>query len=94
MEITREEAARIAALAHLRFDDAGLARMAAEMTNILSYIEQLGSVPLVADLDSASAAQTTLRNDEPAPGLDRETVAANAPCWSDGYFLVPRVFGD
>ena len=95
MQITREEAGRIAALAHLRFDDAGLDRMAAEMTDILSYIEQLAAAPVMqADVSTPTGAGAPLRDDVPAPGIDRELVAANAPSWSDGYFLVPRVLGD
>ena len=41
MKIDRDEARRIATLAHLEFDDTGLERMAAEMTRILEYIESL-----------------------------------------------------
>ena len=44
MKITRDEARRIAALAHLEFDDDALDRMAAEMTKILTYIDQLREV--------------------------------------------------
>lgn len=95
MQITREEAGRIAALAHLHFDDAGLDRMAAEMTDILSYIEQLAAAPVMqADVSMPAGAGAPLRDDVPVPGIDREIVAANAPAWSDGYFLVPRVLGD
>ena len=95
MEITREEAARIATLAHLRFDDDGLDRMASEMTAILTYIDQLAAVaPTPVDAADSHAAATVWRDDVARPGIDRETVAANAPAWSDGYFLVPRVLGD
>jgi Asp-tRNA(Asn)/Glu-tRNA(Gln) amidotransferase C subunit len=44
MKIDRDEAKRIAGLAHLEFDDAGLDRMAGEMTKILSYIDQLRDI--------------------------------------------------
>ena len=44
MKITRDEARRIAELAHLAFDDESLDRMAAEMTEILGYIEDRKSV--------------------------------------------------
>lgn len=95
MQITREEAARIAALAHLRFDEAGLDRMAAEMTGILNYIEQLTTAPAASAVVSAPpSAQPSLREDVPVEGIDRETVAANASGWGEGYFLVPRVLGD
>jgi len=39
MKIDREEARRIADLAHLELDDAALVRMAEEMTKILTYID-------------------------------------------------------
>src|SRR5581483_9677378 len=44
VRITRDEARRIALLAHLAFDDASLDRMAEEMTKILTYIDQLREV--------------------------------------------------
>jgi hypothetical protein len=44
MNISRDDAKKIADLAHLAFDDAALDRMAAEMTKILSYIDQLAEV--------------------------------------------------
>jgi aspartyl-tRNA(Asn)/glutamyl-tRNA(Gln) amidotransferase subunit C len=46
MKIDREEARRIADLAHLEFDDAGLDRMAAEMSKILGYMDQLKEVEI------------------------------------------------
>lgn len=92
MKIDRDEAARIAALANLEFDDAGLGRMASEMSKILSYIEQLRDAE-VEDFDARDATITPLRADEPHPSLPREAVAANAPAWRDGLFVVPKVIG-
>ena len=56
MKITRDEARRIAQLAHLAFDDASLDRMAAEMTKILTYIERSVEEPL--DIRPANDART------------------------------------
>lgn len=92
MKIDREEARRIAELAHLEFDDAGLERMAGEMTKILSYIDQLREVE-VAGFEERDAAVTPFREDEPHQSLDREKVAVNAPAWRDGLFVVPKVIG-
>lgn len=89
MKIEREEARRIAALAHLEFDDAALDRMAAEMTKILGYIEMLSSVDAGAAGEEGGA--TPLREDVVRPSIDREKVAANAPEWEDGFFVVPPV---
>ena len=92
MKIDRDEARRIAALARLEFDEAGLERMAAEMTKILGYIDQLRDVD-VSGFEAADAAVTPLREDEPQPTLMRDDVAKNAPAWRDGLFVVPKVIG-
>ena len=55
MKITRDEAKRIADLAHLAFDDAALDRMGAEMTRILAYIDQLTEVEAEADVGRPSS---------------------------------------
>lgn len=92
MDIDREEARRVAALAHLEFDDAGLERMASEMTKILTYIDQLREVD-VEGFDERDATVTPMRDDAPRPSLDRELVERNAPAWRDGLFVVPKVIG-
>ena len=94
MKITREEARRIADLAHLEFDDAALERMAAEMTKILSYIDQLREVDVSQWSAGALAGVTPLREDEPHPGVAREDVQRNAPAWRDGFFVIPKVIGE
>ncbi|HET7433862.1 MAG TPA: Asp-tRNA(Asn)/Glu-tRNA(Gln) amidotransferase subunit GatC [Thermoanaerobaculia bacterium] len=92
MKIDRDEARRIAGLAHLEFDDAGLDRMAGEMTKILSYIDQLREID-VEGFEERDATVTPLRDDEPRPSIDRDLVASNAPAWRDGLFVVPKVIG-
>jgi aspartyl-tRNA(Asn)/glutamyl-tRNA(Gln) amidotransferase subunit C len=92
MNISRDEARRIAALAHLELDEPGLDRMAAEMTKILSYIDQLNEVD-VEGFHERAAESTPFRDDEPHTSVDRELVAANAPAWRDGLFVVPKVIG-
>jgi aspartyl-tRNA(Asn)/glutamyl-tRNA(Gln) amidotransferase subunit C len=90
MKITRDEARRIAGLAHLEFDEPGLDRMAAEMTKILTYIDQLAEVD-VSGVARPAPAPTPLRDDVPNAAIDLDVVARNAPAWSDGFFLVPKV---
>lgn len=92
MKIDRDEARRVAQLAHLEFDDAGLDRMADEMTKILTYIDQLREI-VVEGFEEKGAARMTLREDEPRPSVDREAIARNAPAWRDGFFVVPKVIG-
>ena len=92
MKIDRDEARRVADLAHLEFDDAGLDRMAGEMTKILTYIDQLREVD-VEGFEERDATVTPMRADEIREGVDREKVARNAPAWRDGFFVVPKVIG-
>ena len=92
MKIDRGEARRIAGLAHLEFDEAGLDRMAAEMTKILTYIDQLREVD-IEGFEERAPEVTPFRDDEPHQPLDRELVARNAPAWRDGLFVVPKVIG-
>lgn len=92
MKVDREEARRIAELAHLEFDEAGLERMAGEMTKILAYVDQLQQID-VDGINVAEAAGTPLREDAAGAPLDRELVERNAPAWRDGFFVVPRVIG-
>jgi aspartyl-tRNA(Asn)/glutamyl-tRNA(Gln) amidotransferase subunit C len=92
MKITPDESRRVADLAHLEFDESGLETMAAEMTKILTYIDQLAEVD-VSGVAAAAVAPTPMHDDVPRPSVDRELVAHNAPAWSDGCFLVPRVVG-
>lgn len=92
MKLDLEEARRIAELAHLEFDESALARMAAEMTQILGYIDQLQQI----DVSAAPAAKdgtAGLREDVPHATLNQEDIAANAPAWRDGLFVVPQVIG-
>lgn len=93
MKIDRNEAARIAALAHLDFDDASLDRIASELSTILDYVDQLKDVDTPpAGVDTAVHA-TPLREDLPLASLDHEAVARNAPEFAYGFFVVPKVLG-
>jgi aspartyl-tRNA(Asn)/glutamyl-tRNA(Gln) amidotransferase subunit C len=91
MKISPEEAKHIADLAHLEFDEPGLQRMAAEMTKILTYIDQLREIEAVAEDSGPPMNQTPLRDDVVKPGVEREAVERNAPAWRDGHFVVPKV---
>ena len=92
MKIDRDEARRIADLAHLEFDDASLDRMAAEMAKILGYIEKLAEVESGAQAPPPVPTEPTpMREDATHPSLERDAVAKNAPAWSNGFFVVPKV---
>jgi len=93
MEITREEARRIAELARIEMNDPALDRIAAEMTKILTYIGQLSEVDVEGFEERAAGEATPMRDDTPHAPLDRDLVERNAPAWHDGFFVVPKVIG-
>lgn len=98
--ITREDAARIAALAKLEMSDAELERAARELCAILEHFAALDAIDLsgvdaAASDPSAAALAPALRADEPAPSLSPSDAFANAPDAdrAAGLFRVPRVLG-
>lgn len=92
MKIDRKDVLGIATLARIELDDDQLDRMATEMSQILTYIEQLNDGGAETTSEEAAAA-TPLREDIPHQSLDRELVSRNAPEWRDGCFVVPKVIG-
>ena len=89
MNISRDEARRIAMLAHLEFDDAELDRLAIEMTSILGYIDRLGESSGDGEGPVGTPALQSLREDvSRLSGVEPER---NAPRWDKGFFVVPKV---
>ncbi len=93
MAIDRAAVRNIAALARLAVRDDELDALAAELSNILGFVEQLAEVNTdgVAPLASVSAVTLPRRADEVADGNCRDAILANAPEMKDGFFLVPKV---
>ena len=87
MNISRDEARRIADLAHLEFDEASLDRLAAEMTKILGYIERLPTDG-TAGARETSADEST-RAGSPAAPLREDVIAATLNLGD--FFVVPKV---
>lgn len=98
--ITRDDAARIAALAKLEMSGDELERAARELCAILEHFAALDAIDLsgvdaAASDPSAAAPAPALRADEPAPSLSPSDAFANAPDAdrAAGLFRVPRVLG-
>ena len=96
MKITREEAARIAALARIEMTAGELDRAARDLESILGHFEVIARVD-TSGVDAAAPSPETasLRADTPLPSLTSEDVFANAPDAdaAAGLFRVPRVLG-
>jgi aspartyl-tRNA(Asn)/glutamyl-tRNA(Gln) amidotransferase subunit C len=84
---------RIADLARLDLAPEEGAAMAAQLTRILDYIDQLNR------LDTSAVEPTTnpielgdvFRDDQVAPSLSTELALASAPATDGAFFIVPRV---
>ena len=94
---TREDVAKIAALANLELEPAEIDLFARQLGDILNYAEEVQlvdttGVPPTASVLTRHAAD---RQDEVRPCLDRDEALANAPdgALDAGFFKVPRVVG-
>src|SRR5262245_17020262 len=96
-EFTRDQVAAIAALAHLELDPQELDLFAKQLSDILSYAEEVQGVDTAGVPPTASVVtrHTVERDDRLGPCLDPATALANAPdpAMAAGLFKVPRVIG-
>lgn len=94
--LTRDEAARVAALAKLELTGEELDHAARDLASILGFVEQIADVDTSGiDADAAEDAAPPLRNDVPAPSLAADDTFDNAPDADRAarLFRVPRVIG-
>ncbi len=95
MKITRDEVLYVARLARLEIEESATERLAAQVGNILDYVDQLNQVDTtgVAPTSHALALTNAFREDAVRPHLDRDAALANAPAQEAGCFLVPKIVG-
>ena len=93
MAIDVETVRKVAKLAHIRTPEDRLAPLAAELSGIMQWIEQLAEVDTdgVEPMTSAVAATLPMRDDVVTDGGDPEVVLANAPARRGDFFMVPKV---
>ena len=93
MALDKATVARIAALARIRMSEEEQTRLAGELSQILTWIEQLGEVDTDGVEPMASVAEMTLpmREDVVTDGGSSDRILANAPQQAHGFFLVPKV---
>jgi aspartyl-tRNA(Asn)/glutamyl-tRNA(Gln) amidotransferase subunit C len=94
---SRDDVAKIAALANLELDSAELDLFARQLGDILAYAEQVQQIDTtgVPATSAVPTAHAIDRPDEVVPSLDRNELLANAPdpALDAGFFRVPRVMG-
>lgn len=93
MTIRREDVERIAELARLEIPEAGMERIAAELSAVLDFVGALNRLDLAGLAPTSLAPDgVPLREDEPdGRRLATEDAMAMAPEAEDGFFLVPPV---
>jgi aspartyl-tRNA(Asn)/glutamyl-tRNA(Gln) amidotransferase subunit C len=93
MALDKAAVAHIAALARIRLDAAELEPLAAELSQILLWVEQLVEVDTgdVAPLSSVAAMGLPMREDKVTDGDRPEAILGNAPRAEKGFFAVPKV---
>ena len=93
MSLDEADVARIARLARIEIDPEKRTALAAELSNIMGWIEQLNEVDTdgVPPMTSVGEMALSLRSDEVTDGDQVEKVLANAPEQQDGHFVVPKV---
>jgi aspartyl-tRNA(Asn)/glutamyl-tRNA(Gln) amidotransferase subunit C len=93
MSLDAEAVARIARLARIRVTDDEKTHLAAELSQVMSWIDELQSVDTegVEPLTSVVGARLRTRPDEVTLSVTRDQILANAPEPMAGFFTVPKV---
>jgi aspartyl-tRNA(Asn)/glutamyl-tRNA(Gln) amidotransferase subunit C len=98
MALDRAAVAHIAALARIRLGEAELERLAADLSQILTWVEQLNEVDTsgVEPMASVVATALPMRDDRVTDGDCREAILGSAPRPVAGgidraFFAVPKV---
>jgi len=93
MSLDKATVAKIARLARIRVDEAEQESLAGELSQLITWIEQLDEVDTSAVEPMVRVGDMTLkkRKDEVTDGNCRDDVLANAPDARDGFFTVPKV---
>jgi aspartyl-tRNA(Asn)/glutamyl-tRNA(Gln) amidotransferase subunit C len=93
MAIDAATVRKVAHLARIRVEEGEVEPLAAELSGILAWIEQLNEVDTegVAPMASTEAVKLPMREDVVTDGGDPQAILANAPKADRGFFVVPKV---
>jgi len=93
MSLDKATVRKIAHLARIEVPEADLEATAAQLSGILSWIEQLSEVNTdnVAPMSGGTDLMLPWRSDTVTDGDKVDKVLANAPEAKDGFFAVPKV---
>ncbi len=93
MSIDAATVERIARLARIRIDDDQRDALGGELSDILSWVEQLRAIDTegIEPMTGVVGHALHWRADKVTDGNIRDEVLANAPLVIEGYFAVPKV---
>ena len=93
MSITEAEARKVAHLARIAVAEDALPALAAELNDILRFMEQLNEVDVegVEPMTGVLPMRLKRRADAVTAGGMADTILANAPDAREGFFAVPKV---
>ncbi|MBI4004339.1 MAG: Asp-tRNA(Asn)/Glu-tRNA(Gln) amidotransferase subunit GatC [Candidatus Omnitrophica bacterium] len=91
--VTPEVVKQVAMLARLRLEGKALTQLAAQLDEILQYVQQLQAVDTqrVEPTSHVLPLTNVLRKDEPTPSLSQDAVVALAPAAQPPFVKVPKV---
>jgi len=96
---TEADIEKIAQLAHLEITDEERKMFAPQISEIVTYVEQLNEIdtssvePALGGLTPEGEATSADRNDEVQPSLGQKIALDQAPDPAAGHFRVPKVLG-
>ncbi|TQS73395.1 Asp-tRNA(Asn)/Glu-tRNA(Gln) amidotransferase subunit GatC [Rhodobacteraceae bacterium] len=93
MSIDTDTARKVAHLARIKVAEDDLPELASELSNILTFMEQLGEVDVdgVEPMTSVTPMRLKRRVDEVTDGNYQDKILKNAPDAREGFFAVPKV---
>jgi aspartyl-tRNA(Asn)/glutamyl-tRNA(Gln) amidotransferase subunit C len=90
--LSRDQVLHVTRLARLELTDDEVDRFSGELSKVLDYIETIGELGDLADVEPTShvvEVENVLRADEPRPSWLREAMLEEAPDAGPGGFRVP-----
>ncbi len=93
MKITKQEVEHVAKLARLELSENEKETFTGQLSNILTYVEQLDELS-TKDVEPTAHVldiKNVMRGDDPGESLPQEQALANAPDKADGQYRVPRI---
>ena len=91
--ITESELARVAELSKIEIEEARAQELIGDLENMIEFAQQISLADL-SDKEKETIrlfSVSELREDTPAPSLQREKALAEAPTHTDSYITVPTV---